>query len=211
MFALFNFRNHQIDFRNHPTDFRNHQTDQNLSLKDWPNHQIEAFYHHLYRFYRFQIKPLHHEEFDLIKDLIQDVFLRILERESQLKEKRYFKTWCFKIAIRQLYLHQKRVKKEVRVRQKYQAIMVDHLSDQSQMIEMMIFNQKLAVLYRCIDRLPHQHRLLVYQMLNEEKVEVLSEKWGLSVACLKSRYHTAKIHLKSLMTAIDSFYHFLVF
>jgi DNA-directed RNA polymerase specialized sigma24 family protein len=80
---------------------------------------------------------------------------------------------------------------------------------QIQILEQMIFDQKLAVLYRCIDKLPDQNRHLVLELLNHGKIQSLSEKWGLSVACLKSRYHTARKQIQSIMTAIDSFSHFL--
>ena len=182
---------------------------QNIPFKDWSSDQIEALYHRLARFYQFQIKSLQINRFDMIEDLIQDVFLRILEKETQLKEKKFFSTWCFRIAVRELYLHQKRKRKDQRIAYQYQSLLIQQMESQIEILEQMIFDQKLAVLYRCIDKLPNQNRLLVLELLNNGKIEYLSEKWGLSIACLKSRYHTARKQIQSIMTAIDSFSHFL--
>lgn len=154
------------------------------------------------RLYKGIFQILRNEEES--QEVLQDVFVKVLEKIQDFKGESQLGTWLYRIAVNEALMRLRSRKKvssiswdEVGPRFEDQIIRDDvpewtELSDQ-----MLIRKEALAYIQTCVEELPEEYRVAyilkdMEQLSEDEVVGIL----GISKAVMKIRVHRARLFLR---------------
>lgn len=124
------------------------------------------------------------------RDILQDVFVRVMQQQGRFCEIKNSRSWLFTVA-RNLLIDQVR-------EQRFQTV-EDDIEDEETVYEA-IDLLALSCLSRVLEELPPQERELITQCdLNGVHQKAFAEQHGLSLAAVKSRLRRSRQKLKQQM------------
>jgi len=139
------------------------------------------------------------------EDVLQEVFVTVLEKIDTLREPGAFLSWAFTTAKNLCYLHHRGRKREVENTVPLEDYLprFDHgrsgpVEDWSDRVEGGVLNRELARhLDAAIEKLPMEYReILILRDVEDLSNEEAGQVCGLSVAAVKSRLHRARLFVR---------------
>ena len=133
-------------------------------------------------------------------EVTQETFISALRGLRNYQEQRSFKAWLFTIALNHSRSHLR--KRKVLEKLKASATLLFRLDERRQTLpeEMVIQNQKEAVLWHELNKLDERHRLVVIlRYFQELSTAEIAEVLNIHEGTVHSRLHTARERLRSAL------------
>jgi RNA polymerase sigma-70 factor (ECF subfamily) len=145
------------------------------------------------------------------KDVLQEVFITLIEKLDSFHEYSKFPTWLYRVAANASYTHlrakKKRYEKEVSLEDyasynEYGALEGVQLKDWSDIPEEVLLSREgMEIIESAVNELPVAYRVVfllrdVEELTNHEVAEI----FGLSVPAVKSRIHRARLFLRDKLS-----------
>ena len=145
------------------------------------------------------------------KDVLQEVFITLIEKLDSFHEYSKFPTWLYRVAANASYAHlrakKKRYEKEVSLEDyasynEYGALEGVQLKDWSDIPEEVLLSREgMEIIESAVHELPVAYRVVfllrdVEELTNHEVAEI----FGLSVPAVKSRIHRARLFLRDKLS-----------
>jgi len=149
------------------------------------------------------------------EEVLQEVFLTVIQKIDTFQAKSKFSTWLYRVAVNASYMHLRAEKKhesdisiENYVPYDENGTLMGKIKskDWSNSPDIILFQKEaMDIIEKAISELPEKHRIVFHlrdidQFSNEEVSEVL----GISVGAVKSRLHRARLFLRDKLS--DYFY-----
>jgi|GEM_PF-755630 len=171
-------------------------------MKESDTGAFEKVYAYYYpRLYRFSKKILFFYE-ESIDDILQDVFIKIWERRTEIKDAQTFNAFIYAITKNALYNELKRQSRTIlKAHQLYadQAEMVPDASHNPYPV--VYFKDYLQLLLKMINDLPEQQRMAFWKVRIEGKTAMETAK-EMNISHRTVEYHIGVAH-KKLRTRFD--------
>ncbi|WP_217585404.1 RNA polymerase sigma factor SigX [Lentibacillus saliphilus] len=159
----------------------------------------ETYHHDLYRFIFYMVKDK-----ETAEDLIQDVYIKILQSYHSYKGKSSLKTWIFSIARHQTIDYFRSNQRK----QKHVAQLPDwnerqqHIQDTKPLPEeITVLNEDIKRLYSYLDHCtPNQKSVLLLRYIHDFSIKETANILNFSTSKVKTTQHRALKVLKTLMS-----------
>lgn len=138
------------------------------------------------------------------QEVLQDVFLRVVEKIHSFKGESQLGTWLYRIAINEALMKIRTKKKEVNISWEEigphfeNEIILDNIPDWAALSDQSLIRKEAVEFIReCMDQLPEEYKIPyllkdIEQLSEEEVIEIL----GISKAVMKIRVHRARLFLR---------------
>lgn len=140
--------------------------------------------------FRFIVKKVRDEA--IAKDILQDVFLKIIEKSHQLTDKSKFKNWIYRITSNEVTNHYRQQKK---LEQLTASLDFEQEDGQS-------FEPLENCLMGFIDDLPKAEKELIQQVeFDGRSQKEIAAEWGMGYSGVRSKVQRARKKLKERLLA----------
>jgi len=149
------------------------------------------------------------------EDIIQDVFLTLIEKIDTFQGRAKFSTWLYRVTVNASYMYLRAEKKhesdyslENYVPYDENGTLIGRIKDKEWSSRPDILNfskEAMEILDTAINELPETYRIVCQlRDVNELSYEEISEILGISSGAVKSRLHRARLYLRDKIS--DYFY-----
>ncbi|MBL7926487.1 MAG: RNA polymerase sigma factor [Bacteroidia bacterium] len=128
---------------------------------------------------------------DLAKDLLQDTFIKVWENLDKFRNESAISTWIYRIAVNTCLSYLRSEKNKPK----------DPLSDfilETKPEEINEKNQQVALLYKCINQLEENDRMIITMVLDEVEYLDIAQVFGISEGNLRVKIHRIKQKLTEI-------------
>ncbi len=137
-------------------------------------------------------------------EITQDTFIAALRALPAYEEQKSFKAWLFTIAVNQSRSRLR--KRKTLERLKASLTTLFHVEFQTQVLpeEMVIQNEKEAVLWKTLQQMDERHRMVVVlRYFHELSVMEIADVLSINEGTVHSRLHNAREKLKSALEHVN--------
>jgi RNA polymerase sigma factor (sigma-70 family) len=134
---------------------------------------------------------------DLIDDMVQEIWVLILNKKDQLKDPRFLKAWCLKITQNYLY-ETVRAKKYKQRNQTHALESFDMIKDDRLFspLEQMIQSEKTEVLYHSIQMLSVDIQQMIFFQIDGYSLAEIKAELSLNLSQIKNKLLKGRKHLR---------------
>ena len=128
-------------------------------------------------------------DYDTARDLAQEVFIKVWDNLDQFRGESSIATWIYRITVNTCLGQLRKDKKKLK------NTYLEAVSDPADNDSAISKEQKLSMLYACINRLSETNRAIILLELEDLPQNEIAEIMGISHEALRTRIHRIKNQL----------------
>ena len=158
---------------------------------------------HLYRDKIFRLCYTYTHDGEDVKDLLQDIFLKIWKGLDTFQENSNLSTWIYRISVNSCIDHLRKQKRRRGMSLQYRSEGQNLIDPSKDVEKQFVDSERVRYLYRGIDRLSLLDKTLVSLYLEDLTYKEISEVMGITETNVGVRLHRIKKRLNEYLEGLE--------